>query len=132
MARVAQVGAAALAVLAGLAAAAAGQTEVSQGSAADAKAAFAAPAAPAPAASLRATAATVLEDLGTAPLRPAPEMAYGARIAFAALIGLPLVLLFGMFVAKSMGGFYPNGVVCFLILLVFGYTMVKSPYSYFA
>uniref|UniRef100_A0A7S2H098 Uncharacterized protein n=1 Tax=Alexandrium andersonii TaxID=327968 RepID=A0A7S2H098_9DINO len=90
---------------------------------------------PAAVPSLRAGAsgATVMESLGTSPKKwdDVPTEAYGAHVALATLIGLPIVILFCMFLAKSMGGFYPNGVVCALVLMGFVYTMVKSPYSYF-
>jgi len=60
----------------------------------------------------------------------APHAAKGARAGFAVLIGLPLVILFGMYTAKSKGGFYPNGVVCALVMIGFIYFMVKSPFAY--
>eukprot|EP00408_Alexandrium_pacificum_P020212 CAMPEP_0171185990 /NCGR_PEP_ID=MMETSP0790-20130122/16582_1 /TAXON_ID=2925 /ORGANISM="Alexandrium catenella, Strain OF101" /LENGTH=112 /DNA_ID=CAMNT_0011651021 /DNA_START=51 /DNA_END=386 /DNA_ORIENTATION=- len=82
-----------------------------------AEAAFASPAAPAAAVSpsLRAGGgATVLESMGTAPKRWADvkPAAAGGHVSLAILIFLPIVILFGMFVAKSMGGLYPNCVVC--------------------
>mmetsp|Transcript_35767 Transcript_35767/g.102810 ORF Transcript_35767/g.102810 Transcript_35767/m.102810 type:complete len:132 (-) Transcript_35767:155-550(-) len=130
MARVALVSA--LALLALVAVTAEVEAEAVKESTADTKMAFASPMAAAPVVgSLRATAATTLEDVGIQPQKPAPVMALGARLNFGVLIGLPIVLLFGMYAAKTMGGFYPNAAVCFIVMLIFVYTMVKSPYSYF-
>lgn len=61
----------------------------------------------------------------------APKVQEGARKATGMLLGVPAFLLFIMLVAKRNGGFYPAGCVCFFILLIFVYTMIKSPYGYF-
>jgi len=60
----------------------------------------------------------------------APLAAGGGKVAFAALIGIPAILLFAMLCAKKEGGFYPNFCACFVILMLFGYAMIESPYSY--
>mmetsp|Transcript_8964 Transcript_8964/g.27868 ORF Transcript_8964/g.27868 Transcript_8964/m.27868 type:complete len:128 (-) Transcript_8964:87-470(-) len=75
-------------------------------------------------------ASSLTESL-SAGIAGAPYMAVGATPAFAAVVLIPIALIFMMVVAKRMGGFYPFGVVCFAILGLFVYTMAKSPYSYF-
>ena len=46
-------------------------------------------------------------------------------------IGVPVFVLLIMLVAQGSGGFYPAGCFCVFVLVLFAYTMVQSPCSYF-
>merc|ERR1719189_607158 len=60
----------------------------------------------------------------------APRAAPGGVAASVFLILVPAVLLFSMYCAKKEGGLYPNFCVCFVVMILFTYTMILSPQTY--
>jgi len=67
---------------------------------------------------------------GAAAYQNAPRQAPGGMAASLFLILVPAVLLFSMYCAKKEGGFYPNFCACFVVMLLFTYTMILSPQTY--
>merc|ERR1719220_551507 len=60
----------------------------------------------------------------------APRAAPGGIAASVFIILVPAVLLFTMYCAKKEGGLYPNFCVCFIVMILFVYTMILSEKSY--
>jgi len=60
----------------------------------------------------------------------APRAAPGGISASLFLILVPAVLLFSMYCAKKGGGLYPNFCACFVVMVLFVYTMILSPQTY--
>merc|ERR1719361_2481545 len=60
----------------------------------------------------------------------APRAAPGGMSASLFLILVPAVLLFSMYCAKKEGGLYPNFWACFVVMVLFVYTMILSEKSY--
>mmetsp|Transcript_134670 Transcript_134670/g.268795 ORF Transcript_134670/g.268795 Transcript_134670/m.268795 type:complete len:117 (-) Transcript_134670:69-419(-) len=64
------------------------------------------------------------------PWDSAPRAAPGGIAASVFIILVPAVLLFVMYCAKKEGGLYPNFCVCFIVMVLFTYTMILSPQTY--
>merc|ERR1740129_147274 len=71
-----------------------------------------------------------VEADAAAPYWNAPRAAPGGIAASVFLLLVPAVLLFSMYCAKKEGGLYPNFCVCFVVMILFTYTMILSPQTY--